>query len=65
MECEIKIEEIELGEIFEKNEMIGDGNCEIDFDSQEKIVSTMEEGGDQRVTYFKILRTFFDPSVDP
>ena len=50
MECEIKIEEIELGEKFENNGMVGDGSCEIDFDLQDKIVSTMEEGGDPRVT---------------
>ena len=59
MECEIKIEEIELEEKFENNEMIGDRSCKIHFDLQEKMVSTMEEGGDPRVTYFKILRIFF------
>ena len=58
MECEIKIEEIELEEKFENNEMIGDRSCKIHFDLQEKMVSTMEEGGDPRVTNFKILRTF-------
>ena len=62
---EMEFEEIELGEKFENNEIIGDGSCKVDFDLQEKIVSVMEEGGDPRVPNFKILRTFFDPSVDP
>ena len=55
----MEFEEIELGEKFENNEIIGDGSCKIDFDLQEKIVSIMEEGGDPRVPNFKILRTFF------
>ena len=61
----MEFEEIELGEKFENNEIIGDGSCKVDFDLQEKIVSVMEEGGDPRVQNLKIRRTFFGPSVDP